>query len=72
MKMYVTFGQSHAHRLNGQTLDCNCVAVIECLDMRDGRDKAFEYFGSKFCFTYTDDTWDESKLSYFPRGYIYC
>ncbi len=29
MKTIVTFGQGHTHRVNGKTLDCNCVALIE-------------------------------------------
>jgi hypothetical protein len=28
MKTYVTFGQDHAHAVNGKTFDKDCVAII--------------------------------------------
>ena len=70
-KTYVTFGQEHKHILNGQIFDRNCVAVISCLSAQEGRAKAFKYFGPKFCFEYHESDWDEKKLMYFPRGYVY-
>lgn len=70
MKTYITFGQDHTHRVNGETLDLNCVAVINHTEEESGRDIAFELFGPKFCFEYPEANWDESKLEYFPRGYI--
>jgi len=77
MKTFVTFGQQHVHRINSHILDKDTVAVIEtsndpCVDCGQcGREKAFELFGDKFFTTYTEKTWDDSKMSYFPRGYIY-
>ena len=68
---FVTFGQIHTHRVNGRTFDCDCVAVIECTDAEDGRRKAFEYFGQKFCFTYYEEQFDHDSLRYFPRGLIH-
>lgn len=70
MKTYVTFGQIHTHTVNGKTFDKDSVAVIEAEDNSAGRDKAFELFDDKFFTTYTEDQWDESKLRFFPRGYI--
>ena len=70
MKTYVTFGQNHTHSINGKTLDKDCVAVIESPNPQRGRDIAFELFDTKFCFEYSEDHWDDSKMSYFPRGYI--
>lgn len=69
-KTYVTFGLDHAHRVNGKTLDLNCVAVINHTEEEDGRAIAFELFGPKFSFEYPEERWDDSKISYFPRGYI--
>ncbi len=69
-KTYVTFGQDHVHRVNNETIDYNCVAVIKSEGPAEGREKAFELFGPKFCFEYPEAHWDESKLHYFPRGYI--
>ena len=70
MKTYITFGFDHAHRVNGKTLDHDCVAVINHTEEEDGRAIAFELFGPKFCMEYSEKYWDESKLSYFPRGYV--
>lgn len=62
---YITFGQSHAHAVNGKTFDKDCVAMIPCSSAAEGRAKAFEIFGGKFCFSYFDETPD---MTYFPRG----
>jgi hypothetical protein len=72
MKMYVTFGQAHAHRVNGKTFDKDCVGVIECVDYEDGRRQAFELFGDKFCFTYPEDNfiWEE-HAEFYPRGLLH-
>lgn len=69
MKHYVTFGQQHAHRINGITLDCECVAVYECDSPEEGRDKAFEAFGPKFCFEYSEKDWNPDDLRFYRRGY---
>ena len=70
MKNYVTFGQDHTHRVNGKTFDRDSVATYDSLDGIDGRDKAFELFGPKFCFHYTEENWDPSSIRFFPRGYV--
>jgi len=68
-KTYITFGQDHAHSVNGKTFDKDCVAVIEADDAAQGRAKAFEYFGKKWCFEYPEAFWTH-EMSYYPRGYI--
>lgn len=70
-KHYVTFGQVHTHMVNGKTLDCNTVAVFEAESYEDGRGKAFKYFGDKFFTDYHDSEWDESKLIFYPKGYVF-
>jgi hypothetical protein len=70
VRTYVTFGQTHTHSVNNKTFDRNYVAVIKADSALQGREKAFEYFGDKFFTTYTDENWNEDKLSFFPRGYI--
>ena len=65
MKTYVTFGQDHIHRINGEIIDKDCVAVIN-----GNRDKVFELFGLKFSFEYPEEHWNEDNMKYFPRGYI--
>lgn len=70
-KHYVTFGQAHAHRVNGITLDCDCIAYYEADSWREGRDKAFEYFGDKFMTDYHGEKEIEKiQFHYFPRGVI--
>ena len=70
MKTFVTFGQVHTHSINGKTLDKNCVAVINHNLPSEGRKKAFEFFGNKFCFEYPENTFDLDSMKYFPRGFI--
>jgi len=70
MKTFVTFGQSHTHKINNKIFDKDCVAVIESNSPKEGRKKAFEIFGPKFCFEYPEDHWDDANLKYFPRGYL--
>ena len=68
-KVYVTFG-NHMHTVNGKTFDKDCVAVIECRDWSQGRYKALQTFGSKFCFCYFEDEFKKEFLKYFSRGLI--
>ncbi len=69
MKMYITFGYSHVHSIAGKTLDKDSVAVIECKDYDDGREKAFELFGNKFCMAHQMMS-QETLDKYYPRGLI--
>lgn len=70
MKHYVTFGQGHAHHVDGKTLDHNCVAVYESASPSEGRERAFELFGPKFSMEYHAEEWNEEDLHFFPRGYV--
>jgi hypothetical protein len=70
MRTFVTFGQAHRHEINGEIFDKDCVAVIDCDGPDDGRKKAFEIFGRKFCFEYFDSEVDRIDMEYFPRGFI--
>ena len=67
MKVYITFGQNHSHRVNGVTLDKDSIAVIDASSHEEGRNIAFELFGTKFATSY--DNVDDI-LHYFPRGLI--
>ena len=68
-KYYVTFGQVHAHRVNGYTFNKDSVAVIQAGDFADGRKIAFELFSNKWAFFYTEDDLEKDKglMEYFPR-----
>lgn len=67
MKTYVTFGQAHTHSINGRTFDKDCVALIEAPTQEEGRQKAWDLFSRKFCFTYFDQPPD---MRYFHRGFL--
>ena len=58
---YFTFGQSHIHRVNGFTFDCDVIVEITA---EDPRDVMFSFFGDKWGMQY-DSCPD---LEYFPRG----
>ncbi len=71
MNIYVTFGQVHAHRVNGKTLDCDCVAILKSESVDAGRAMAFELFGPKFSFVYSEEDWDHSDMQFYPNGYVH-
>lgn len=58
---YFTLGQSHVYRLNGQTLDCDCVIKIIA---EDPQLVMTEHFGLKWSLEYGTCP----NLKYFPRG----
>ena len=69
-KHYVTFGLGQVHKINGNILDEDTVAVYEANSNAEGREKAFEYFGKKFFTDYHDTDWNEDKLKYYSKGYV--
>uniref|UniRef100_A0A6H1ZS77 Uncharacterized protein n=1 Tax=viral metagenome TaxID=1070528 RepID=A0A6H1ZS77_9ZZZZ len=70
MKVYVTFGQTHTHSINGKTLDKDCVAVIEAKDYETGRELAFKWFKGIFCSLYSEDDFDMDMMKWYPCGFI--
>ena len=62
---YISFGQSHAHRVNSKTFDCNSLCRIYAGSMSEARQAAFDAFGNKWHNAYT-----EPNLEYYPRGII--
>jgi hypothetical protein len=69
MKIYISFGQAHAHSVNGVTFDKDCLAEIVCESYAHGRGIAFELFGEVFCTSYAESELD-GVLKYFPRGVL--
>jgi len=67
-KTYITFGQVHAHSVEGRTFDKDCVACITHDEKVNARDIAFELFDDKWHNSYSH--WEDVKLEYFPRGII--
>lgn len=62
-KRWFTFGQIHAHSVNGVTFDKDCVVEIEAADPRE---KMFQTFGPKWSMEYDQPP----DLRHFPRGII--
>lgn len=69
-KMFITFGQNHAHALPNILLHKDVVAVIECKTYEEGRKIAFELFESKFCFSYFESEWSLDDTMWYPGGYV--
>ena len=68
-KYYITFGQSHTHIHNGNTLDKNCVGVVKANSYEEMRNLVFEWFDDKFATTYTVENFKDA-IKYFSRGFI--
>lgn len=68
-KLCVTFGQVHAHRINGHTVDKDCVAVITANTIEEADALAFEWFDGKFHHHIDKEKFDQD-MSYYPRGFI--
>ncbi len=68
---YLTFGQTHTHRVTNHTLDKDCVVKFQAATYDDARRVCFERFGPKWCFLYEEGKdWNPDHLKYFPRGII--
>lgn len=63
---WFSFGQSHAHRVDGKTFDCDCLVEITA---DDPREVMFETFGVKWSMEYDEERKNES-LHYYKRGVI--
>ena len=76
MKTYVTFGQDHFHVLDDSetgerfVFDKDCVASIEAKNRNEGRNRAFDAFGPKFCFEYFESEFKKDDMTWYPRGFV--
>lgn len=72
MKTYLTFGQTHTHTLQGNTLDKDIVMVIHSNTWEEARKKAFDLFNGVFATTYSEEDWKYVDAPrHFYRGYIH-
>lgn len=71
VRTYVTFGQGHAHSVNGKTFDKDSVAIVEAPTYEECHAKVQEFFGRAYCTDYPEKHWDVSSMQYYPRGYIF-
>jgi len=69
-KFYITFGQGHAHHIDGKLFHPNLVGIIKAEDHKRAREIAFECFGDKFCFTYSEKDFNFDSMLYFPDGFL--
>ena len=58
---YFTFGQAHAHRVNGRTYDCDCVVKITASDPRE---VMVHHFGHTWSMEYEEIP----DMRLYPRG----
>lgn len=70
-KIFLTFGQSHVHHWKGETLDKDCVVVMDAPSENEAREVLMKLFQRKFCTTYDEKTWRKMDcMEHYPRGYI--
>ena len=65
---YATFGQAHAHRFNGHTLDKDIVLAVKAIDYEHAYKWLNEMFERNWSMLY--NSCSEVDLSYYPRGII--
>ena len=71
MLTYITFGQTHTHNIEGVILNKDVVGVVEADSFKDACEIVTNTFGQEYCFSYPEEHWSESKMRFFPDGYIY-
>lgn len=69
MKFYISFGQAHAHSINGQTFDKDSLMAVEASDEIDARIYVNAVTGGRWSSLYYPDQLPE-VAHYFPRGVI--
>jgi hypothetical protein len=68
-RFIITFGQQHAHHVNGVTFDKDSVAVIKAENEALARAKARELFKNEYHNCTPEKQFDASNsLKWFPRG----
>jgi len=68
-KYYITFGQNHAHSVNGKTFDKDCVAEIKAETSWEAHKQAMDIFDKKFHNCHEESEL-ERVIQYYPRGII--
>lgn len=68
-KFYVSFGQAHAHALNGVTYDKNSLMEVEAPNDLAARIDIMRAIGPKWSMIYPEDALTD-VLDHFPRGIV--
>ena len=69
MKFYISFGQAHTHRINGQTYDCDSLMEVEYPDEITARISLNRELKT-WCGIYREEQLPELISKYFNRGVI--
>lgn len=68
-RFIITFGQQHAHRVNGVTFDKDSVAVVKAENENEAREFAQDVFNNHYHNCTPEKQFDDSgNIKYFPRG----
>jgi hypothetical protein len=63
-KYYISFGQSHIHKLDHAVIDSNCIVEVDAPDERTARRGANALFKCKYSICYDQIP----NMKHFPRG----
>ena len=66
--VFVTFGQIHAHKINGITFDCDSIMKMKATDELTARQWLVRELDNRYMTTYLSV--DADLLKFFPRGII--
>lgn len=69
MKFYISFGQVHAHSIEGLTFDKDSLMLVEAGSEILARIGVNQLTGGKWCGIYSEEQLPEA-IHYFPRGVI--
>jgi hypothetical protein len=69
VRFYISFGQVHAHSIDGKTYDKDSLMLIEAPGELVARVGVNQITGGKWCGIYSETQLPE-MLHYFPRGVI--
>lgn len=69
MEFYISFGQTHTHRIYGQTYDCDSLWRIEAPNEHEARQYVHSVIGNKWSDIYNEKDVNQF-LKYYPRGII--
>lgn len=64
---YITFGQVHAHRIDGKTYDCDAVMLVKADNEITARLYVNALTGGKWAGIYTEN---DVQMHYYPRGVL--
>jgi len=67
-KFFITFWQTHIHRIWDKVFDKDCVWCVEADNYGEAREKIFNIFWSEFCFIY--DKMSQEDLDKFYYRWI--